>query len=55
MTQLQRISLWVAGALALLSMLGVVPLTFRLIFIPIDLTLLVVAIICFANAYYGNR
>ena len=55
MTQTQRISLWVAGALALLSMLGVVPLTFKILFIPIDLTLLVVAVICFANAYYGSR
>lgn len=55
MTQLQRISLWVAGALALLSMLNIVVLTFNILFVHVDLALLIVAIICFANAYYGSR
>jgi hypothetical protein len=55
MTQLQRISLWVAGALALLSMLNIVVLTFNILFVRLDLALLTVAIICFANAFYGSR
>lgn len=55
MTQMQRISLWVAGALALLTMFNIVVLTFKILFIHIDLALLAVAVICFANAYYGSR
>jgi hypothetical protein len=55
MSQLQKLSLWVAGALALLSMLNIVVLTFNILFVRIDLALLAVAIICFANAYYGSR
>jgi hypothetical protein len=55
MTQMQRISLWVAGALALLSMFNIVVLTFQILFIHIDLALLTVAAICFANAYFGSQ
>lgn len=55
MTQLQVISLWFAGALALLSMLGIVSLMLKLIFIQIDVVQLAIAGICLANAYLGAR
>lgn len=51
MEKLSPWSLWLAGALALFGALGIASLTFNFLFIRVDALMLVVCLICFANAY----
>lgn len=45
------ITLWIAGAVAILGALGIARLEFTLLFVQIDALMLVIGIVCISNAY----
>jgi hypothetical protein len=46
------ISLWIAGAVAILGAFGIARLEFTLLFIQIDALMLAIGVVCFLNAYF---
>jgi hypothetical protein len=46
------VTLWVAGTVAILGALGIARLEFTLLFVQVDALMLVVGLVCLANAYF---
>ena len=49
------ITLWIAGAVAILGALGIARLEFTLLFVQIDALMLVIGIVCISNAYFRRQ
>ena len=46
------ITLWIAGAVAILGAFGIAQLPFTLLFVEIDVLMLVIGVVCLLNAYF---
>ena len=44
-------SLWIAGIIAVLRGIGLVELPLKIVFVQIDMTMILVGLICLFNAY----
>jgi hypothetical protein len=47
-----NITLWIAGAVAILGALGIARLEFTLLFLNIDALMLAIGVVCLLNAYF---
>jgi hypothetical protein len=47
-----NITLWIAGAVAILGSLGIADLRFSLMFVEVDVLMLGIGIVCMLNAYF---
>lgn len=52
MRNFSTVTLWVAGTVAILGALGIARLEFTLLFVQVDALMLVVGLVCLANAYF---
>nr|TFG54602.1 MAG: hypothetical protein E4H34_02230 [Hyphomicrobiales bacterium] len=47
-----NVTLWIAGAVAILGALGIARLEFALLFVQIDALMLAIGVVCLSNAYF---